>query len=249
MNLDFEKGNGLIPVIVQDFFSKKILMLAYQNEFAFWETCKTGLAHYFSRSRKKIWKKGEESGNIQIVEKIFYDCDKDTILLQVEQKNNISCHTGNETCFFREIAFISTNTRKITKKIWKNFLLFKKKDFINKSNTAKILYENNIDFVKKKIKEEKEEILGVINETHKHTTLKDDAVLEMKQFFYWSILEAIILKKDFLHFFDNFFDFHSPVFKLCQKSKLNIDIFLLQELGDTEKKLFFLRNTDKHKYG
>lgn len=96
--LDFDKGNGLIPVIVQEYKTRKILMLAYMNKEALNKTLETGLAHYYSRSRKKLWKKGETSGHIQKVKRIFVDCDNDTLLLQVEQIGN-ACHKGEHSCF------------------------------------------------------------------------------------------------------------------------------------------------------
>lgn len=100
--LDFEKGKGLIPVVTQDFRSKKVLMVAYTNEEALKKTLQTGYAHYWSRSRNKLWKKGETSGNVQKVKKILVDCDYDTLLFLVEQKGN-ACHTGEKTCFHSKL--------------------------------------------------------------------------------------------------------------------------------------------------
>lgn len=96
--LNFAKGGGLIPVVVQDFDSKKVLMVAYMNKEAFRKTIETGYAHYWSRSRKKLWMKGETSGNFQMVKNMIADCDCDALLLFVEQKGNV-CHTGKSTCF------------------------------------------------------------------------------------------------------------------------------------------------------
>jgi phosphoribosyl-AMP cyclohydrolase len=99
--LDFKKGNGLIPVVVQDANSKKVLMLAYANEEALEKTLKTGFAHYWSRSRQKLWMKGETSGHTQKIKCVIADCDYDTLLYMVEQKGP-ACHTGAETCFHHE---------------------------------------------------------------------------------------------------------------------------------------------------
>lgn len=104
MKPDFAKTGGLIPVIAQDIASGDVLMLAYMNEEAYNETCQTGRAVYFSRSRNKLWRKGEESGNIQKVHGIFIDCDDDTILLKVEQIGGAACHEGYKSCFFREVT-------------------------------------------------------------------------------------------------------------------------------------------------
>lgn len=95
--------SGLIPVIVQDFNTGKVLMLAYADKKAVELTIKTGRSHFWSRSRQRIWMKGEESGNTQNIRSVRYDCDLDTLLYQVDQKG-VACHTGNESCFFRTIS-------------------------------------------------------------------------------------------------------------------------------------------------
>ena len=101
-DLDFSKGKGLIPVVTQEFKSKQVLMVAYTNEEALKKTLQTGYAHYWSRSRNKLWKKGETSGNVQRVKEILVDCDYDTLLFLVEQEGN-ACHTGEETCFHNKL--------------------------------------------------------------------------------------------------------------------------------------------------
>jgi phosphoribosyl-AMP cyclohydrolase len=93
----------LIPVIAQDAGSGTVLMLAYMNEDAYVETLKTGRVCYFSRSRNRLWRKGEESGHFQELRQIFCDCDADTILVKVDQIGGAACHEGYESCFFREI--------------------------------------------------------------------------------------------------------------------------------------------------
>ncbi len=94
---------GLVAVIAQDVHSKKVRMLAYMNEEALKKTLETGKVHYFSRSRNELWLKGETSSNYQYLKSISIDCDGDALLLQIEQQNGISCHTGNSSCFFREL--------------------------------------------------------------------------------------------------------------------------------------------------
>ena len=91
---------GLVPVIAQELGSKDVLMMAWMNRDALLETLRLGEAVYWTRSRKKLWHKGEESGHIQKVKEIRLDCDGDTILLMVEQKDGIACHTGQHSCFF-----------------------------------------------------------------------------------------------------------------------------------------------------
>ena len=103
IKLDFEKCGGLIPAIAQDYRTGDVLMLAYINQEAWDETLKTGCATYWSRSRKKLWKKGEESGNRQIIKEILVDCDEDTVLFKVDQIGGAACHEGYKSCFFRKL--------------------------------------------------------------------------------------------------------------------------------------------------
>ena len=98
--LDFSKNGGLIPAVVQDWKSGEVLMVGFMNEEAFLHTTKTGKATYFSRSRGKLWVKGESSGNEQLVKEIYTDCDMDTVVLKVEQKGGAACHLGYRSCFF-----------------------------------------------------------------------------------------------------------------------------------------------------
>jgi len=100
--IDFKKSGGLVPVIVQDYQSREVLMVAYMNEEAWERTKQTGKAHYYSRSRKGLWFKGEESGHVQEVRDAFLDCDSDTLLLQVNQIGGAACHEGYRSCFFRQ---------------------------------------------------------------------------------------------------------------------------------------------------
>jgi phosphoribosyl-AMP cyclohydrolase len=100
---DFGRNNGLLPVIAQDHATGAVLMLAWMNEAALEETLRTGRAVYFSRSRGKLWRKGEESGHVQRVRSVRFDCDGDTLLLLVEQEG-AACHEGYRTCFYREMV-------------------------------------------------------------------------------------------------------------------------------------------------
>ncbi|WP_366125052.1 phosphoribosyl-AMP cyclohydrolase [uncultured Campylobacter sp.] len=104
MKVDWQKLGGLLPTIVQDAGDGAVLMLAYMNEEALGLTLQTGYAHYFSRSKRRIWKKGEESGHVQLVKSAFLDCDNDALLLKVEQCGGSACHTGARSCFFKEIS-------------------------------------------------------------------------------------------------------------------------------------------------
>ena len=94
---------GMVPVIAQDVTSKEVLMLAFMNQEAWEKTLEIGKACYFSRSRNKLWMKGEQSGNVQLVKEVYIDCDEDTVLLMVEQVGKAACHTGYKSCFYRKL--------------------------------------------------------------------------------------------------------------------------------------------------
>ena len=102
-DLDFEKFSGLLPVIAQDHGSGRVLMLAYADLEAVRKTQETGYAHYWSRSRNSLWKKGESSGHVQQITEVLVDCDEDTLLYKVSQTGP-ACHTGAKSCFFRTIT-------------------------------------------------------------------------------------------------------------------------------------------------
>jgi phosphoribosyl-AMP cyclohydrolase len=95
--------SGLVPAVAQDAQSGRVLLLAWMNREALARTVETGEAHYWSRSRAKLWRKGEESGHVQKVKALRLDCDEDVVLLEVEQQGGIACHTGRESCFFRRL--------------------------------------------------------------------------------------------------------------------------------------------------
>lgn len=110
VTLDFDKTGGLIPAIVQDYSSGDVLMLAFMNKEAWDVTIETGKATYFSRSRKKLWVKGETSGKTQTVREVRIDCDEDSVLLKVDQEGGAACHTGYRTCFHK---IVESNTIRI----------------------------------------------------------------------------------------------------------------------------------------
>jgi len=104
VELDFSKSaDGLIPAIAQDAETGDVLMLAYINKEAWEKTLQTGIATYWTRSRKKLWIKGESSGNIQKVKEILVDCDLDTVIFKIEQVGGAACHEGYRSCFFRRL--------------------------------------------------------------------------------------------------------------------------------------------------
>lgn len=100
---DFAKGGGLVAAVAQDAATGEVLMLAWMDRAAWEATLKTGEAHYFSRSRQRLWHKGESSGHVQKVRAIRLDCDSDAVLLEVEQTGGTACHEGYRSCFFRRV--------------------------------------------------------------------------------------------------------------------------------------------------
>ncbi len=105
IELDFSKDkDGLLPAIVQDAKSGDVLMLAYINLESWRKTLETGKAHFWSRSRQKLWLKGETSGHVQLVQEVLVDCDQDTVVFKVEQLGGAACHKGYGSCFFRKVA-------------------------------------------------------------------------------------------------------------------------------------------------
>jgi len=158
--VDFKKGDGLIPVITQDNETNEVLMLAYMDREALALTLQTNYAHYFSRSKQRIWKKGESSNHTQEIKSIKIDCDNDTILLKVIQ-NGVACHTGRKSCFFTDLT-----TNKITDEVkvdtsiaygiidtLYHTLLEKKNDDPKKSYTAKLLQGKENSMLKKIVEE------------------------------------------------------------------------------------------------
>lgn len=103
INLRFDKGGGLLPAIAQDYQTNEILMMAYINQDSWRKTLETGKVHYWSRSRNKLWLKGESSNHVQLVKEILVDCDEDTVVFKVEQLGGAACHKGFRSCFFRRV--------------------------------------------------------------------------------------------------------------------------------------------------
>ena len=123
---DFAK-HPLIPAIAQDASTGAVLMLAYMNADAWAETLATGRVCYYSRSRQRLWRKGEESGHVQRVRQIFYDCDGDTVLVKVEQVGGAACHEGYASCFFREVDAATGSAKVIAEKVFDPAAVYGKK--------------------------------------------------------------------------------------------------------------------------
>ena len=179
----FDK-DGLVPVIAQDYHSKHIRMLAYMNKEALTKTLDTGNVYYYSRSRQKLWLKGEESGHFQYLKGMSVDCDGDTLLIQIEQVGNISCHTGNVSCFYRNVEI--TESKNIIKEISKDssFLSNLEKVIKDRKQNPKegsytnYLFKEGLDKILKKVGEEAAEtIIAAKNK-------KEDVIYEVSDLVY-----------------------------------------------------------------
>ena len=124
MTIDFDKAGGLVPAVAQDADTGEVLMLAWMNREAYEETLRTGRACYFSRSRGRLWRKGEESGHVQEVRGVYVDCDADTILLKVKQLGGAACHEGYKSCFFRQVE--GDGLRVVAEKVFDPAVVYKK---------------------------------------------------------------------------------------------------------------------------
>ena len=152
-------SHGLVPAIAQDAVSGEVLMLAYMNKESLDKTLSTGRAHYFSRSRDKLWLKGETSGNFQEVTEVLYDCDADAILLKVRQTGN-ACHTGERTCFFRRLDAGGKETKDASV-IARLFRVIKERKKANAEESyVASLYSKGLPKIAAKIHEEAAELIS-----------------------------------------------------------------------------------------
>jgi len=152
MHIDFKKGGGLVPVVVQDLISQQVLMLAYMNREAYEITVKTGRATFFSRSRNEIWQKGDTSGNWLKVVDIVTDCDADTLLLRVEPQGPV-CHKGTYSCFGEEEKLHAGFIRKLEK------LIDRRKEELPENSYTTELFRAGINRIAQKVGEEAVELI------------------------------------------------------------------------------------------
>ena len=154
-NIKFN-GHGLVPAVVQDVYTREVLMLAYMNEESLKKTMETGETWFFSRSRNELWNKGATSGHTQIVKKMSYDCDGDTILVEVEQIGGIACHTGAKSCFFNTMY----ETEEKVFELGKLFQLIKDRKAVPlEGSYTNYLFDKGIDKILKKVGEECAEVI------------------------------------------------------------------------------------------
>lgn len=172
---------GLVPVIAQDYHSKKVRMMAYMNEKALLKTLETGKVYYFSRSRQALWLKGETSSHYQYLKQISVDCDGDTLLLQIEQAGGISCHTGNSSCFYRELTeeVVEAEREAVTLKSDDSMLgelystIMQRKEHPKEGSYTNYLLDKGLNKILKKVGEEcTEVIIAAKDEDNKELTFE-----------------------------------------------------------------------------
>ncbi|HAE91559.1 MAG TPA: bifunctional phosphoribosyl-AMP cyclohydrolase/phosphoribosyl-ATP pyrophosphatase [Tissierella sp.] len=169
-------NNGLVPAVVQDIKTKDVLMLAYMSKESIKKTFEEKVVHYYSRSREKLWKKGETSGNIQRLKGFYYDCDKDSVLVEVEQVG-AACHTGNHSCFFNKVLKEESQEINIIERLYS--LLKNRKENPKEGSYTNYLFKEGLDKILKKIGEESSEvIIGAKNKN------KEELVYEISDLIY-----------------------------------------------------------------
>lgn len=198
--------NGLVPAVVQDHSNGEVLMVAYMNMEALEKTMKTGLAHYFSRSRQKIWQKGESSGHVQEVKEILFDCDADALVIKADQKV-AACHTGHRSCFYRtlggageeggellfdpESVYGGAGTREILDRLY-GVIMERKRDPSENSYTSKLL-AGGAEAIGKKLAEESLELTLAAVEGDREHAVKETADLIYHA---WVILGLVDVKPE-----------------------------------------------------
>lgn len=207
LNLDFGP-DGLVPAVIQDATTNAVLMVGFMNEAALARTRGTGLVHFWSRSRSKLWQKGETSGHVQHVQEIFVNCEENSLLISVDQVEAV-CHTGYPTCFYRRLEADGTLSTVLdrwfdpvdvyggglglagtTRSWWEAFEYLRDHDSIAESNTSQLLHATG-DGITARLVAELAELAGVLDGTHRHEDETSDAALEGGQVFYWLAIRTV----------------------------------------------------------
>lgn len=213
---------GLIPAIIQDAQSSQVLLVAFMNAEALRLTRATGYIHLFSRSRNTLWRKGEQSGNVQEVRGIYVNCEENSLLLKVVQHGAGACHTGHRTCYYRELLEddsyqaveervfdpeqvyvqpvsgplsdeVQTALEANMRQLYTAYLYLRDHDLSAESNTSRLLQERSNAYLVARLGDELQELAEVQAGTHVHTGRQDDTVLEASQVGYWLMLLATSL--------------------------------------------------------
>ena len=200
--------NGLVPVVVQDDTTDQVLMMAFMNRDALDLTRSTGEVHFWSRSRNKIWHKGEISGHVQKVRSINVNCNQDSLLIRVDQLG-ACCHTGHASCYFREVdadgqlitlgellfdpeaVYAEGPLRDVALRWIGAYVWLNENDLSDVSGTSKLLHSSSVSYFASRVADELGEVRGVLDGSHVHDGPSEDIVLEGSQVLYWMALAAI----------------------------------------------------------
>lgn len=207
-DLHFDR-DGLISVIVQEDATNDVLMLAFMNEEALQRTLETGLVHFWSRSRQKLWQKGETSGHVQEVISLHINCENNSLLLRVRQRGDAACHDGYRSCYYRQLndagAWVITQPRLFNpakvypakdslaeafRRIYRAYEYLRDHDLEEVSGTSRRLRHPDQGWLRQRVAQELGELAGVLDGTHVHTSPADDTILEGRQVCYWLLMQA-----------------------------------------------------------
>ena len=220
--LKFDR-QGLIPTVIQDNTTGEVLMVAFMNEEALRLTRETGYTHFFSRSRNAIWRKGEQSGNVQEVRDIFVNCEENSLLIRVAQHGEAACHEGYRSCYYRRLlpdnayetiaervfdpsivyersdtaqakAQLSTALDEKLRQLYGVYLYLRDHDLSEESNTSRLLQEHSQSYLVSRLGDELQELAEVQSGEHIHADRQSDTVLEASQVGYWLFLLAATKK-------------------------------------------------------
>ena len=220
--LKFDR-QGLIPTVIQDDTTGEVLMVAFMNEEALNLTRSLGYTHFFSRSRNAIWRKGEQSGNVQEVRDIFVNCEENSLLIRVIQHGEAACHKGYRSCFHRRLlpddsyetvaerifdpdnvygqsqisqakAQLGVELEKKLRQLYGVYLYLRDHDLSEESNTSRLLQEHSQSYLVSRLGDELQELANVQSGEHIHADRQSDTVLEGSQVGYWLLLLAAVKK-------------------------------------------------------
>jgi phosphoribosyl-AMP cyclohydrolase len=201
--------DGLVPVIVQEDSTNDVLLLAFMNELALRRTLETGLAHFWSRSRQKLWQKGETSGHVQEVVSLHINCEGNSLLLRVHQRGEAACHDGYHSCYYREWSgeawevdqprlfdpakvYPATDAlAEAFQRIYRAYEYLRDHDLEEVSGTSRRLRHPDQPWLRQRAAQELGELAGVLAGTHAHANPADDTILEGRQVCYWLLARAV----------------------------------------------------------
>jgi phosphoribosyl-AMP cyclohydrolase len=213
-DIHFDK-DGLIPVIVQEETTNDVLLLAFMNDAALQRTLETGLVHFWSRSRQKLWQKGETSGHVQELVSLHINCEGNSLLLRVRQRGDAACHEGYRSCYFRKLsdgatweitqprlfdpAAVYGSAEAIApdplaesfRRIYRAYEYLRDHDLEDVSGTSRRLRHSDLPMLRQRAAQELGELAGVLAGTHAHANPVDDTLLEGRQVCYWLLTRAV----------------------------------------------------------